>query len=68
MSYAVEGIGDVRIKLNNAKTIIVSNVLYVPSLSKNLLSIIQLTKNPSIVNFSGKQYVVSDIRQDKVIP
>lgn len=41
--YDVEGRGDVQIKLENGKKITFSNVLTIPSLSKNLLFINEIT-------------------------
>ncbi|KAH9291933.1 hypothetical protein KI387_042879, partial [Taxus chinensis] len=67
-SHAVEGIGDVRIMLNNNTKLLVKSVRYVPNMNKNLLSISQLTDNPHIsVNFSGKQCIVSDVKHNKVV-
>ena len=42
--YCVEGRGDVQIKLKNGKKCTFSNVLYIPGLNKNLLSINMITK------------------------
>ncbi|KAH9314961.1 hypothetical protein KI387_023588, partial [Taxus chinensis] len=67
-SHAIEGIGDVCIMLNNNTRLLVKNVRYVPNMYKSLLSFSQLIDKPNIsVNFSGKQCIVSDIKQNKVV-
>ena len=67
--YCVEGRGDVQIKLENGKKCTFSNVLYIPGLNKNLLSINMITKqNPQLeVVFRGEKCFVKYKKGEKVI-
>jgi hypothetical protein len=59
-SYAVKGIGKASIKMESCNNVHVSNVLYVPGLKKNLVSISCLEDKGDIIAFvDGKILVLS---------
>jgi len=59
----VEGIGDVKIKIKDKdgiQTITAKNVLYVPEITANLLSVSQMTKKNLTINFNKKGCTIYD--------
>jgi hypothetical protein len=57
-SYAVKGIGQATIKMESGNSIHLSNVLYVPSLKKNLVSISCLEEKGCRVAFMDGKVIV----------
>ena len=59
-SLAAEGIGDVMIMRKDGKRSVVSNLLYIPSMKSNLLSIGQLVEKNYKVTIKDKMMRVVD--------
>ena len=58
MKYPVKGVGNVSLKLNQGNTIHLQDVLYVPNLKKNLVSISKMENKGYKVTFSdGKVHI-----------
>ena len=66
-SLSVEKVGSLSIPLSDSTTLFLSNVLYVPSLSANLISVSQLVKQNYLISFSSLGCLIQDLRTGKVI-
>lgn len=66
-SLPVNRIGSLKLDLPNSGSITLSNVLYVPKLSANLISVSQLVQQNCIVSFSASGCLIQDLRTGKVI-
>lgn len=58
------GIGNVKIIVKNSSDIILKNVLFVPKLAYNLISVSQLSKDGKSINFHGDTCEISSLSGD----
>lgn len=66
-SLPVKRVGSLKLDLPNSASLTLSNVLYVPKLAANLISVSQLVQQNCIVSFSAAGCLIQDLRTGKVI-
>ncbi|MCO5594985.1 hypothetical protein L7F22_049020 [Adiantum nelumboides] len=59
-SYLIKGVGKILITISNGSDLCLPDVLYVPGIKKNLLSVSSLAKNDLRVIFEDDRYIVRD--------
>ena len=66
IGYEIRGYGDIPVKLPNGKISHLKNVLYVPGIKKNLISVSMITDQDMQVEFFKTHCVVKDCRREIV--
>eukprot|EP00253_Pinus_taeda_P014991 PITA_14991 len=64
--YEIKGYGEIPVKLSNGKISHLKNVLYVPGIKKNLISVSMMTDQDMQVEFSKTHCVIKECRNEIV--